>query len=723
MRRNQPELPKTEANHPLKDEGILVRQEKIYVNPESLLHPFYRIEGTNIRTRMSNWLLQRYICYLRDSIHIWKMSVIEYKTNLEKQCSVKIQRIVRMWSLRNKIPRMREEWFRCQYEKWRQFHSQFNYSSSIDPHAVTFDNKIYFKTKRDANHYIKLLRAAVLKFTYHFEIHRTRTLNGMFQRWRESLREMEEASRRLGHWDVRLASAVAGPDETEKEKERMFRLHGHVHQSLRVHKTIEGAKSMGISDDDRKFNNVAAIPLAVRREAEEGAPPPAVPATGVSLPPLPEVPAEIGVDGGPVVHPDKRPKFNSYLAKAVGPTDYSCWIIPGVLAMGALPVGAARIKKRASGGGIEIALKDAVSKLIQAGVGHFISLLPQEEEQQELTRRSVSGSVESSVKASEVEVRKSLKQSLLQFKFARDTETVKLEAMPTLHHTNERFAAMEKEKTKRQYKILVATRDLEQATAEVAVLSEQVTWRRCALSSDPCPNKHELLPVIWAVEELIARKQVVYVYSNDGHGRAGLVCGCVLGRLYDLPAKDTLFRLQLHHGSYVSLQDKPAVSCPQSQKQRILIQQVIEDTSRVYDGNLVRTQVNPEIHELRSEQRKPSCSTVQKKKKKNAPPDPIDTRCLHTSLPSERDKVVTFANDAADGSSWQRYDEEEETGTSEDEVDEPRGCVGPWDNQGVRVRYGQAEDGNVAETFEYELLRPDPAEKPTLPLLRNKIRT
>lgn len=716
MNRNQTVLPKTDVNHSLRDQGIIIRQEKLYIDPESLLHPFYRIVNAHVRKSMTEWLIKVYLSFMGDALRIWKKKLEVLKGVVQRECSIKIQTIVRMWSLRNKIPKMREDWFRDQYQKWQEFHSQFNYSSNADPRAITFDNKIYFSTKRDANHYMKMLRAAVKKFMYHFEIHRTRTLRGMFRRWCAVWRELDYEDKKNSHWDMRMTNAAAGPDETEQERDRSIRLHAQVLQSLRVHKTIEGARRMGITDDDTKFNNVAAIPLAIQRDPAEGAPPPAVPATGVQLPPLPEVSADIGVDGTPVVHADKRPKFNSFIAKMVGPTDYSCWIIPGVLAMGAIPVGAARIKKRLSGGGLEIPQKDAVSKLVQAGVGQFVSLLPLEEEALEHLRRAAPASVESTVKSAEIEVRKSLKQSMLQLKFARDTETVKLEAMPTLHHTNERFAAMEKEKAKRQYKILVASRDYELAAAEFSALAARVSWRRYALSADPCPNKHELLPVIWAVEDLIAKKEVVYVYSNDGHGRAGVVCGCVLGRLYDLPSKDALFRLQLSHSSYVSLQNKPAVSCPQSPKQRILVQQVIEDAERAYEGALIRTQANPEIYEFKSEPRKPSCSTVTKKKKKNAPPDPMDPRRLHPSLSAERSKVAMFTQ--YDGpESWQQ------SGVKQDETEDGQAdrvgtdARSPWGNQGVRVRGEQS--GN--EDLEHVVLRPEPAEKPTLPLLRNRV--
>ena len=100
--------------------------------------------------------------------------------------------------------------------------------------------------------------------------------------------------------------------------------------------------------------------------------PPAHPSVGINLPKLPKLyepnTAETRLTSGG----QSRLKYYGFSGCTEGPTDASCWVSPGLIAMGSIPFGAAR--KNSS--------LDSVSGVMLAGVGTFVSLLGGEEEKE-----------------------------------------------------------------------------------------------------------------------------------------------------------------------------------------------------------------------------------------------------------------------------------------------------------------------------------------------------
>jgi len=68
------------------------------------------------------------------------------------------------------------------------------------------------------------------------------------------------------------------------------------------------------------------------------------------------------------------PKYNSFQVRQGGPTDTSCWLIPGQLLFGCYPEGKARLKGRQPKHG------DVPARILMSNIGTFINLMEEEEE-------------------------------------------------------------------------------------------------------------------------------------------------------------------------------------------------------------------------------------------------------------------------------------------------------------------------------------------------------
>jgi len=196
-----------------------------------------------------------------------------------------------------------------------------------------------------------------------------------------------------------------------------------------------------------------------------------------------------------------------------------------------------------------------------------------------------------------------LKNAIFQLKYSRDSDQARLDYLcwedtsGNGSRSNTADPRRQKEKSRLKSKIVIAQQSLERATEELGAMASSLSWERYALSSEFAPSKHELLPILWEIERKLARGEVVYVYSREGHARCSLVCGCLLGRLYALTPAETLFRLQTHHDSYPSLvgRDIP-ISCMQLRGQQQVLVQVLRDSNRVYEASYMRSQPDPESY-------------------------------------------------------------------------------------------------------------------------------
>ncbi len=86
--------------------------------------------------------------------------------------------------------------------------------------------------------------------------------------------------------------------------------------------------------------------------------------------------------------------------------------------------------------------------------------------------------------------------------------------------------------------------------------------------TDIVPEGHEKVSkfkgLVELIEKRLRRKERVYIFSRDGHGRAGFLSACLLGHLYGLDSNEALECVQRAHDSRVdmSILAKDAVGSP-----------------------------------------------------------------------------------------------------------------------------------------------------------------
>ena len=83
----------------------------------------------------------------------------------------------------------------------------------------------------------------------------------------------------------------------------------------------------------------------------------------------------------------------------------------------------------------------------------------------------------------------------------------------------------------------------------------------------------------------------VYIFSEEGHGRAGVLGACLLGRLYGYTQDEALRRMQRIHDSRQDMQSRigksqrnrmAPIQCPRTKQQRMLIREVLAKNDQIY---------------------------------------------------------------------------------------------------------------------------------------------
>jgi hypothetical protein len=298
---------------------------------------------------------------------------------------------------------------------------------------------------------------------------------------------------------------------------------------------------------------------------------------------------------------DKQ-RYNSFRAMISGPTDHSCWIIPGKLAMGRIPVGKARAKGPVDS--IIHTFTDSLSQLLLVGINSFVSLVePDEEETALLQFPDSNGDVDddsssgiisfsssvmtpaSAVPSGSVsvvsrggpgpsvnsmrdrlrkchrEVKMELKSHLVVLQDQYETKNIQLEEYAHIeeaspHLPPEKLKRIEQQK--REKLRLVAKRklildEMELTKKAIEKFPHQTTWSSFPLKHNSVPPLDHTIPILWELEQRLWQGECLYVYSKDGNGRAGLICACLLGRLYGLTHTETLLRMQVSHHRHYSL--------------------------------------------------------------------------------------------------------------------------------------------------------------------------
>ena len=430
-------------------------------------------------------------------------------------------------------------------QRWLRVHEKFHYCGPEEPGAVTMDKKIFFRNIRDLNKYGKELRVATTKLFNVAVKKRLFLMTSALHKWSVMMSACREHELRVSHITQFPAEKDETADKIDRAKfiERTRRIHRDL---MLTHTSAPEGEEEHVdadpSDDSRRHFNSLPMAMHRRREEEGSEPPPWHPSVGFldwKLPELPVIPVIVAEN---ITHEkstlsDKQ-KYNSFRAAMEGPTDYSCWIIPGRLAMGRIPIGKARSK-----GPVDSVIHnhiDSLSQLILAGLNSFVSLVTEGEEQ-EATKSDTSLAIDPSISMKDRvrhchrAVQFSLKEDLLTMSQMVEEKNIQLEDYSHIEDGSHLSAASEKkrkidqlkkEKNRIRAKKLMLSHQVDMIRAAVKALPSDVDWIAFPLEHNSVPSLDCIIPILWKLEQKLWEGECIYVYSKDGNGRSGLICEC-----------------------------------------------------------------------------------------------------------------------------------------------------------------------------------------------------
>jgi hypothetical protein len=539
-------------------------------------------------------------------------------------------------------------------EQQRQkVHAQFRYSDSSDQYAVTMDNKIYFQTHADLNRYAAYLRLTVTRIVLLQTRKRHALLRRSVTHWKGAVGSYLEENLVMSHFNDETAEDAAGGskrfESIAQQREVIIQRHQQVIASDALRERLQRA-------GDADYDSAAALPLrisdrpdspikapkkkhAMRLEAVPEAPivavesvlllkdgtvlldapeqvvlsshavsssvvvvapssadltPSYVPSEGIKLPPLLAVFDPKSAEGRLAIKADRRLDYMSLRALMEGPSHDSCWAVPERIAFGSMPWGPAsgevntisRNRNQVS----------AISALMLSGVDLFVSLLMPEEEavlEAQFGIQRIEGMTATAFDTA----RSAVNQILIDNTGVIAKQQEQIDAIPKFGKSDPRFPAAYRETLRCKARIKLAEECIRRARSQIKNLSTQIEWTRIPLQSDRVPSVNVMLPLLWQLERSLRAGRNIYLYSRDGHGRAGMMAAILLGRLYGLHPYEAIYRTQASHDSSKreELRHIP-VTCPQLPVQRQLVTDILALTNRVLEVVSVRSQLDPETY-------------------------------------------------------------------------------------------------------------------------------
>lgn len=553
---------------------------------------------------------------------IWVDNMDHLRTMQLMYMARRIQAVARTWFQRGTLRRLSDEWQVVLEQRWQAVHDQFGYTSRTDPCAVTMDKKIYFRTLTDLNRYAAFLIKVISKCAKFLERKRMLLLRKSIKKWAISCGFLSEgnikASHILGYAEDSPSTEDMSPSALQQlfaskaeSTAKFFKVGATMDLVQEVVSSDVYSKMKQLEDSTGEFSydnvfsqgcgfGVGAGHRTVVKGESEATPtildpniPPTHPSVGITVPKLPKLYEPSTADERLTVGSD-RLKYFGFRACAEGPSDASCWIIPGLLCMGGVPYGPAR--KNSS--------LESVAAIMLAGMGTFVSLLGEEEETQDMLRKNEKQSIYDKMKASFVKSKLSVSTVIQENEEVVEKYQKELVNLPYLPKDDTRYAKYKRERIRCNAKIQIAFDNISKTKRQLNKYPKQYELLRIPLSSSSAPTVHQLLVIMWELERRLRAGECLFVYSRDGHGRAGMICGALLGRLTGLTAREALYRLQACHDATITNDAMTVpVSCPQLPIQRQIVAELIDSTNRHFAGITWRSLTNPdkaeiEVHEL-----------------------------------------------------------------------------------------------------------------------------
>ena len=313
------------------------------------------------------------------------------------------------------------------------------------------------------------------------------------------------------------------------------------------------------------------------------------PSIGIQLPKLPRTWTSLNTQGMLVI--EDYPKYKMFKSNHTGPTASSFWSIPGRILAGGYPVGQAfpAVKK-------VVSHSDAASSILLRSIGTFVCLMTSAELEEATERDGTSYMVELSKKRErlDVEFTNAVAASKARVEFL-------LHAIEQLHFKEQIFIKedfsyftleqkavraaefYDEERIDLNLKLKTAREKVETSLQSMTIL-RPIVHLHYAITKNEIPTQMEEFIVFLKKVEQRLRVDNVYVFSKDGHGRAGVLVSLLLGRLYGLPPKESLQRTQWSHDTRSNSSQLGAlsISSPSSMQQLRFVAQVLQGTDSMY---------------------------------------------------------------------------------------------------------------------------------------------
>lgn len=342
-----------------------------------------------------------------------------------------------------------------------------------------------------------------------------------------------------------------------------------------------------MSSDERQYQNVSALSLGHARTTgpdSQTALPPYHPSLGISLPPALPVFLPQNAQQRLFATQETRLRYGAYKAHMQGPTDDSCWCIPGRVAMGGVPWGKASRRQSTP----------AITALMLQGVSTFVSLM-EEDEEEALCEKLAIEPITVKMKKAAVGSKFSVDQIVAECGKQIEEYEMRLAALPVYAKSDPRFDDANRDKVRCLGRIKQAKQKAITARAQIDRFPKAFDWIRIPLPAASAPTLNEMLPQLWELERRLGEGQNLFLYSREGHGRVGMVGAMLVGRLYGFKPLEALTRIQQSHDCMLSEEKRPVpLSCPQLPAQRSLVAQVVAHTNKPFQGVTWRSHSDPE---------------------------------------------------------------------------------------------------------------------------------
>jgi hypothetical protein len=540
-----------------------------------------------------------------------------------------IQSLARMWLIRDVMRQKYDEWEAVLQERWRKVHGQFAFTTADDPYAITIDNKMYFATAKDCNRYASALRLETGRVFNYVGRKRMRLLGWYFGRWHKEtastgLSEKDISSSHLMEFADDTAtgnqSPLAWQQEAAKSFARIKKVYsldddtasstGRNKAKMNMHSAlnelsyesialmprgvalgvgIDGNYGKGIRSDNNMENGMG---MATEEHGLYLDPslPPWHPSIGCDLPKLPKLHQPTTPEGLLNNSDNARLSYHAFRGHTEGPTDDSCWIVPGRICMGKFPHGLAN---RDSG-----TQQQAIPALMLAGLDIFVSLMMPDEEA-EFVKAHQLEPMTSIMKKSAISAKFNVGQLVMQCDNTVLIQQEEINNMPKLEKTDIKFAKAKRERLRCQARIDLAKDTKDRALKQLKAYPENFRVVNVALEHHKVPTLNEFLPYIWEIERLYRAGHNLFFYSLEGHGRVGMATAALVGRLYGLNSGDMLYRIQACHdvtkrNTWHKAETGIHTNCPQLWQQSRLVSELLDACNRHFQGVNWRTRTNPE---------------------------------------------------------------------------------------------------------------------------------